>query len=129
MGDGSVLEQLRPLGLMGTTSSSPMISSKGSLLGAGVMLWVDAPEDTAVAVLPILWVKLLIGNEVPLIFGFTLAFGSSDFFLKNPAMDVWFLELEFDLVREGVGVARALLEGLEDGAMFVRCKSSYRKVW
>lgn len=88
------------------------------------MLWIDPPEDAVVAVLR---AKLLIGNEVPLIFGFPLAFGSSDF-LKKPAMDVWFLELEFDLVSEGVGVPRALLEDLEEGAMFSSCTSNYRSV-
>ncbi len=78
------------------------------------MLWVDPPEDTVTAVLR---AKTLIGSAVPLIFGVPLAIGSSDFFLKKPAMDVWFLELEFDLVSEGVGVPRALLEDLEEGAM------------
>ena len=86
------------------------------------MLWVDPIEDTVIAVLR---AKLLIGSEVPLIFGGLLSFGSSDFFLKNPAMDVWFLELELDLVREGVGVPRVLFEDLEEGAMFPRCGSSY----
>ena len=61
--------------------------------------------------------ELLIGKEVPLIFGSPLALGSSDFFLKKPAMDVWFLELELDLVKEGVGVPRVLLEDLEEGAI------------
>ena len=101
---------------MGIVSSSSLITSIGSLLGAGVKLWVDAP---------ILRVELLIGNEVPLIFGARLPFGSSDFFLKKPAMDVWFLELELDLVREGVGVPRVLVEDLEEGAMTVVGSSSY----
>ena len=52
------------------------------------------------------------GNEVPLIFGRPLALGSSDFFLKKPAMDVWFLELELDLINECVGVPRVLFEDL-----------------
>lgn len=82
-------------------SASSSIPSTGSLLGAGVMLWVDPLEDPVIAVLR---AKLLMGNEVPLTFGARLAFGSSDFFLKKPAMDVWFLELELDLVSEGVGV-------------------------
>lgn len=82
-------------------SASSSIPSTGSLLGAGVMLWVDPLEDPVIAVLR---AKLLMGNEVPLTFGAPLAFGSSDFFLKKPAMDVWFLELELDLVSEGVGV-------------------------
>lgn len=86
------------------------------------MLWVDPPEDAATAVLR---AKLLIGNEVPLILGVSLMFGSSDLFLKKPAMDVWFLELELDLVSEGVGVPRALFEDLDEGAMFSRCSTSY----
>ncbi len=89
------------------------------------MLWVDRLENTVIAVLR---PKLLIGSEVPLIFGSLLSLGSSDLFLKNPAMDVWFLELELDLVREGVGVPRVLFEDLEEGAMFPRCGSSYRAV-
>ena len=71
-----------------------------------------------------LWVLrtgLLNGNEAPLIFGVPVAFGSWDFFLKNPAMDVWFFELELDLDSEGVGVARTLLEDLEEGVMMPRC--------
>lgn len=83
MGDGKVLELLCPLGLIGLVPSS-LIPSTGSLLGAGVMLW-DPLEDRVFAVLD---ANLFIGNEVPLIFGVPLAFGSSDFFLKNPAMDV-----------------------------------------
>ena len=78
------------------------------------MLWVDPRED---AVIVVLRASLLMGSEVPLIFGDPMAFGSSDFFLKKPAMVVWFLELEWDLVSEGVGVSRALLEDLEEGAM------------
>lgn len=89
------------------------------------MLWVDPLEDTVIAVLR---AKLLIGNELPLIFGVPLAFGSSDFFLKKPAIDVWFLELEFDLVSEGVGVPRALFEDLEEGAMFRSCTTRYQDV-
>lgn len=89
------------------------------------MLWVDPLEDTVIAVLR---AKLLIGNELPLIFGVPLAFGSSDFFLKKPAIDVWFLELEFDLVSEGVGVPRALFEDLEEGAMFTSCTTRYQDV-
>lgn len=85
MGDGKALAPLCPFGLIRLVSSSSLISSAGSLLGAGVMLWVDPPEDRVIAVLR---AKLLIGNEVPLIFGVPLAFGSSDFFLKKPAMDV-----------------------------------------
>ena len=122
MGDGNVLEKICFLGMIPFVSSSSLISSTGSLLGAGVMLWVDLPEDTAVAVLR---VKLLIGSEVPLIFSVPLSFESSDFFLKKPAMDVWFLELELDLINEGVGVPRALFEDLEEGAMFRNCGSSY----
>ena len=117
MGDGKVWEPLFPLGLIGVMSASSLTSSTGSLLGAGVMLWADPLEDPVVAALD---AKLLIGNEAPLIFGVPLAFGSSGFFLKNPAMDVWFLELEFDLVSEGVGVPRALFEDLEEGAMLQR---------
>ena len=104
-----------PLALTGLVPSSPLISSAGSLLGAGVMLWVEPPEDTVTVVLR---GKLLIGNEVPLTFVLPLKFGSSDFFLKKPAIDVWFLELEFDFVSEGVGVPRALVVDLEEGAMF-----------
>lgn len=85
------------------------------------MLWVDPREDTVIAVLR---AKLLMGNEVPLIFGVPLAFESSDFFLKKPAMDVWFLELELDLVSEGAGVPLALFEDLEEGAMFPSCTTS-----
>lgn len=85
IGDGNVLEPLCPLRLIGPVSCSSFISSTGSLLGAGVMLWVDPREDTATAVL---CAKLSIGNEVPLIFGVPLMFGSSEFFLKKPAMDV-----------------------------------------
>ena len=62
------------------------------------------------------------GNEAPLIFGVLVGFGSWDFFLKNPAMDVWFFELELDLDSEGVGVA--LLEDLEEGVMMLRCNWS-----
>ena len=115
-GEGRVLEPFGLTGLIGLVSCSSFTSSTGSLLGAGVMLWVDPPEDAAIVVL--CW-KLLIGSEVPLIFVFQLAFGSSDFFLKKPAMDVWFLELEFDLVSEGVGVPRVLVEDLEEGAMIL----------
>lgn len=122
MGDGNVLWKICFFGLIPFVSSSSLISSTGSLLGAGVMLWVDPPEDTVVAVLR---VKLLIGSEVPLIFRVPLTFESSDFFWKKPAMEVWFLELELDLVSEGVGVPRALLEDLEKGAMFSSCGSSY----
>ena len=86
------------------------------------MLWVDPLEDTVVAVLR---AKLLIGNEAPLIFGVPLTFDSSGFFLKKPAMDVWFLELEFDLVSEGVGVPRVPFEDFEEGAMLPRYSSSY----
>lgn len=85
MGDGNVLEPLCLLGLVGPVTSSSLISSTGSLLGAGVMLWVDPLEDMVVALLR---AKLLIGNEVPLIFGVPLTLGSSGFFLKKPAMDV-----------------------------------------
>lgn len=85
------------------------------------MLWADPPEDAAIPALR----ELLMGNEVPLIFGAALACGSSDLFLKKPAMDVWFLELEFDLVNEGIGVPRVLFEDLEEGAMILRCSSSY----
>ena len=38
------------------------------------------------------------------------------------------MELEFDLVSEGVGVPRALFEDLEEGAMFSKCSKSYRDV-
>lgn len=120
-GEGRVLEPFCLLGLTGVVSSSSLISSSGSLLGAGVMLWADPPEDAAIPALR----ELLMGNEVPLIFGAALACGSSDLFLKKPAMDVWFLELEFDLVNEGIGVPRVLFEDLEDGAMILRCSSSY----
>ena len=109
-----MLEPLDLMDLTGFVSSSSFISSTGSLLGAGVILWVDPTEDAAIAVLR---TKLLIGNEVPLVFGVPLAFGSSDFFLKKPAMDVWFLEIEFDLVSEGVGVPRVLFEDLEEVAI------------
>ena len=54
---------------------------------------------------------------MPLTFGLGLILGSSDLFLKKPAMDVWFLELEFDFVSEGVGVPRALVVDLEEGAI------------
>lgn len=101
IGEGRALEALGLMDFTGFVSSSLMISSTGSLLGAGVILWVEPPDDAAIAVLR---AKLLIGNEEPLIFGLPLAFGSSDFLLKKPAIDVWFLELEFDLVSEGVGV-------------------------
>ena len=74
------------------------------------MLWVDPPEDR------VLRRAVLIGKEVPLICDVPLEVGSWDF-LKKPAMDVWFLELEFDLVSEGVGVPRVLVEDFEDGAM------------
>ena len=113
MGEGNVLEPLVPLALIGLVSSS-LISSAGSLLGAGVVLWADPPEDTVTVVLR---GRLLIGKEVPLTFGLALMFGSSDLFLKKPAMDVWFLELEFDFVSEGVGVPRALVVDLEEGAI------------
>lgn len=115
MGEGSVLEPLVPLALIGLVPSSSLISSAGSLLGAGVMLWADPPEDTVTVVLR---GRLLIGNEVPLTFGLALMFGSSDFFLKKPAIVVWFLELEFDFVSEGVGVPRVLVVDLEEGAIF-----------
>ena len=59
--------------LAGIVSSSSYLSSTGSLLGAGVMLCVDPPEDVAIAVLR---PELLMGNEVPLIFGVPLAFVS-----------------------------------------------------
>ena len=78
------------------------------------MLWVDLLDDAAIAVLR---AKLLMGKEVPLTFGIPLALSSSAFFLKKPAMDVWLLELEVDLVSEGVGVPRALFEDLEEGAI------------
>ena len=78
--------------------SSSLTSSTGSLLGAGVKLWVEPPE------VAVLRVKRLTGKEAPLIFGVGLRFRSSDFFLKKPAMEVWFLELELDLVSKGVGV-------------------------
>lgn len=68
----------------------------------------------------ILRAELLIGNEAPLIFGVSLALGSSDFFLKKPAIDVWFLELELDLVNEGVGVLPVLFEDFEEGAMIAK---------
>lgn len=123
IGEGRVLEAFGLIGITGFVSSSWLISSTGSLLGAGVILWVEPPNDAAVAVLR---AKLLIGNEEPLIFGFPLAWGSSDFFLKKPAIDVWFLELELDLVSEGVGVPRVLLEDLEEGAMILGRSSSYR---
>ena len=125
MGDGRVLESLGLMEFTGFVSSSWLISSTGSLLGAGVILWVEPPNAAATEVLR---AKLLIGNEEPLIFGFPLAFGSSDFLLKKPAIDVWFLELEFDLVSEGVGVPRVLLEDLEEGAMILGRSLSYRDV-
>lgn len=125
MGDGRVLESLGLMEFTAFVSSSWFISSTGSLLGAGVILWVEPPNAAATEVLR---AKLLIGNEEPLIFGFPLAFGSSDFFLKKPAIDVWFLELEFDLVSEGVGVPRVLLEDLEEGAMILGRSLSYRDV-
>lgn len=80
-----MLEPLCPLGLIEPVTSSSLISSTGSLLGAGVMLWVDPLEDTVAALLR---AKLLIGNEVPLIFGVPVPLVSSGFFLKKPAMDV-----------------------------------------
>ena len=85
MGEGNVLEPLVPLASVGLAPSSSLISSAGSLLGAGVMLWADPPEDTVTVVLR---GRLLIGHEVPLTFGLTLIFGSSDLFLKKPEMDV-----------------------------------------
>ena len=115
-GEGKVLEPLDPMGLAGLGFSFSFIASTGSLLGAGVMLWVDPLEDATIAVLR---EEPLIGNEVPLIFGNPLALDSSDFFLKKPAMEVWFLELELDLVNEGVGVPRVLFEDLEEGAMIL----------
>ena len=124
IGEGRVFEASCLLGLTGVVSSSSSISSSGSLLGAGVMLWADPREDAAIPVLR----ELLIGNDVPLIFGVPLAFGSSDFFLKKPAMDVWFLELEFALVSEGIGVPRVLFEDLEEGTMISRCRTPYRDV-
>lgn len=78
------------------------------------MLWVDPLEDATIAVLR---AEPLSGKEAPLIFGSPLALGSSDFFLKKPAMEVWFLELELDLIKEGVGVPRVLFEDLEEGAI------------
>ena len=114
MGEGNELEPLVPLALIGLVLSSSLISSAGSLLGAGVMLWADPPEDTVTVVL---CGRLLIGHEVPLTFGLALVFGSSDLFLKNPAMEVWFLELEFDFVSEGVGVPRVLDVDFEEGAI------------
>ena len=125
MGDGKVLEPLCLLGTMESASSFSFIASTGSLLGAGVMLWVDPLEDSATTFLR---AKLLVGKDVPLIFGVALALDSSDFFLKKPAMDVWFLELELDLVSEGVGVPRVLFEDLEEGAMILGCSSSYNDV-
>ena len=79
-----MLEPLCTLGLIEPVTSS-LISSTGSLLGAGVMLWVDPLEDTVVALLR---AKLLIGNGVPLMFGVALTLDPSGFFLKKPAMDV-----------------------------------------
>ena len=111
------------MGLAGLVPSFSFIASIGSLLGAGVMLWVDPLEDATIAVLR---AEPLIGNEVPLIFGSPLALGSSDFFLKKPAMDVWFLELELDLVSEGVGVPRVLFDDLEEGAMILNAAQSTR---
>ena len=85
MGEGNVLEPLVRLALIRLVPSSSLISSAGSLLGAGVMLWADPPEDTVTLVLR---GRLLIGHEVPFTFGLALMFGSSDLFLKKPAMDV-----------------------------------------
>ena len=85
MGEGNVFEPLVPLALIGLAPSSSLISSAGSLLGAGVMLWADPPEDTVTVVLR---GRLLIVHEVPLTFGLALMLGSSDLFLKKPAMDV-----------------------------------------
>ena len=114
MGEGNVLEPLVRLALIRLVPSSSLISSAGSLLGAGVMLWADPPDDTVTVVLR---GRLLIGPVVPLTFELALLFGSSDLFLKKPAIDVWFLELEFCFVSEGVGVPRALVVDLEEGAM------------
>ena len=49
------------------------------------MLWVDPPEDRVTALLR---AGLWMGSEVPLTFGVFLAIGSSDAFLKKPAIDV-----------------------------------------
>ena len=122
-GEGKVLEPLGLMGLAGLVPSFSFMPSIGSLLGAGVTLWIDPLEDATSVVLR---AEPLIGNEVPLIFGSPLAFGSSDFFLKKPAMDVWFLELELDLVNEGVGVPRVLFEDLEEGAMILNAAQATR---
>ena len=84
-GEGRVLEPLDLMGLAGLVPSFSLTASMGSLLGAGVMLWVDPLEDATSA---FLCAEPLMGKEVPLIFGIPLALGSSDFFLKKPAMDV-----------------------------------------
>lgn len=125
IGEGRVLEALGLMDFTGFVSSFWLISLTGSLLGAGVILWFEPPDDAAIAVLR---AKLLIGKEEPLILGFPLTFGSSDCLLKKPAIDVWFLELEFDLVSEGVGVPRVLLEDLEEGAIILGRGSSYRDI-
>ena len=46
----------------------------------------------------------------PLIFGAL----STEFFLKKPAMDVWFFELDVDFLSEGGGAAGVLFEDWED---------------
>ena len=124
-GEGKVLEPLGLMGLAGLVPSVWLTASMGSLLGAGVMLWVDPLEDGTIAVLR---AEPLMGNEVPLIFGSPLALGSSDFFLKKPAMEVWFLELELDLINEGVGVPRVLFDDLEEGAIIFGAGQSTRDV-
>ena len=124
-GEGKVLEPVGLTELAGLVPSFAFIPSTGSLLGAGVMLWVDPFEDATIAVLR---AELLSGKEAPLIFGSPLALGSSDFFLKKPAMEVWFLELELDLIKEGVGVPRVLFEDLEEGAIILGRAQTIRDV-
>ncbi len=97
IGDGNPLEEF-PLSLTGSLSFSSFTSSgtTASLLGAGVMLWLD-PRLAAFFL-----ARPLIGRVVEWSFGAPLVAGTEDF-LKKPARDVWFLELEVDFFSEAGG--------------------------
>ena len=106
MGDGRLLEGLFPLASPGSgCSTSSWGSSTASLLGAGVKLWLE-PLGAFFTLL--LLARPLTGRTALFGLAFPLAVFCIEAFLKNPAIEVWFLELDVDFLSEGGGAGAPL---------------------
>lgn len=123
IGDGKPFEVFAAI-LVGLTSSSSLISSgtTTSLLGAGVKLWLD-PRLVPFFKCP------LIGKAVVFCCGI-LATGICEVgvFLKKPAIEVWFFELDVDFLREAGGAGVPLGVFAEGVIARLRPRMFYRLI-